>query len=174
VAEGSPEAEGSPVAEGATPVGDSSPAIGSLSPEESTTPSPVRDVTPTVNTQAANDSSGSINDNNWLFSQQADNYTLQLASFDDPFKVDEFLSRSKFVDNPELHRFTATSKGITWTYFLYGSYSDRKAANQAQKDIKQKLAWVRTFGRLQQNRCLSWKTKLPTPPELNQYCLNKQ
>ena len=110
-------------------------------------------------------------DNQWLFSQTPSNYTLQLASFDDPEKVAEFLSRAKFKNNPELHRFVSGGTQIKWTYFLYGSYSEKDAAEIVKKNIKQKLAWVRTFGRLQQNRCVAWKTQLPTPKQLNQYCL---
>jgi septal ring-binding cell division protein DamX len=110
------------------------------------------------------------NDNAWLFSQLPANYTLQLASFDDADKVIEFLSRAKFKNNPELHRFVSGGTNIKWTYFLYGSYAEKNIAEAAKKSIKQKLAWVRSFGRLQQNRCVAWKTQLPTPKELNQYC----
>lgn len=111
-----------------------------------------------------------INDNAWMFSQPIGNYTLQLASFDDPEKVNEFESRAKFINNPELHRFTAKGKDIVWTYFLYGSFPDRASAEAAKLAINQKRAWIRTFERLQQNRCVAWKTQFPTPPELNQYC----
>ena len=111
------------------------------------------------------------NDNQWLFRQSPSSYTLQLASFDDLEKVAEFIRRAKFQDNPELHRFVSGGTNIKWTYFLYGSYPEKDMAEAAKNSIKQKLAWVRTFGRLQQNRCVAWKTQLPTPKELNQYCL---
>jgi hypothetical protein len=111
-----------------------------------------------------------VNDNAWLFSQPADGYTLQLASFDDPAKIAEFRSRPKFIDNPFLHQFTSSSKNVEWTYFLYGEYGSSETAKQARMKIKQDLAWVRSFGKLQQNRCLAWKKQLPTPKELNKYC----
>lgn len=111
-----------------------------------------------------------VNDNAWLFSQAKESYTLQLASFDEQQKVNEFLTNNDFSDDSQLHRFTSSSKDITWTYFLYGSFSNRQDAEITQQEIKQNRAWIRSFGRLQENRCLSWKTKLPTPPELNQYC----
>ena len=104
-----------------------------------------------------------INDNQWLFRQPPNAYTLQLASFDETEKIVEFESRAKFINNPELHRFTAKGKGIEWTYYLYGSYSSTELAQLAKIDIDQKLAWIRNFGRLQQNRCVAWKTQLPTP-----------
>ena len=109
-------------------------------------------------------------DNAWLFSQGKDSYTLQLASFDDEQLVNEFLSNSKLRDDVNLHRFTAASKEITWTYFLYGSYDSKSEAEKVQKSIEQNRAWVRRIGQLQENRCLSWKTKVPAPSELNQYC----
>jgi len=114
---------------------------------------------------------GQLNNNNdWLFSQAADSYTLQLASFDDQSKISEFASRKKFLNNPNLYSFTSTSQDIEWTYFLYGAYSSSESAKQARSEIKQKLAWVRSFGKLQQNRCVSWKKQIPTPKELNKYC----
>ena len=112
----------------------------------------------------------SINDNDWLFSQPVNGYTLQLASFDDRAKVAEFSSRKKFINNPDLHSFTSRSKDVIWTYFLYGSYSSTESAKQARIDINQKLAWVRSFGKLQQNRCVAWKKQIPAPKELNKYC----
>ncbi len=111
-----------------------------------------------------------VSDDQWLFSQPADGYTLQLASFDDPQKVAMFTSRKKFLDNPELHSFTSTSRDINWTYFLYGEFSSKESAIKTRTEIDQKKAWIRSFGKLQQNRCLAWKKQIPTPKELNKYC----
>lgn len=108
--------------------------------------------------------------NDWLFNQPASNYTLQLASFDDPQTVAAFVARKEFVNNPDLHRFTAASKKMQWTYFLYGSYADRASALDGRDKIDQKRAWVRSFDKLQQNRCLAWKKQIPTPKLLNKYC----
>lgn len=109
-------------------------------------------------------------DNDWLFSQPPTNFTLQLVSFDDPDKVVAFQARDKFKNNPDLHLFTSTSKDINWTYFLYGSYQEYDQAKVARKKIKQNKAWIRNFEKIQQNRCLAWKKKIPTPKELNKYC----
>jgi len=114
-----------------------------------------------------------INDNEWLFSQPSDNYTLQLASFNEPEKIAEFVARDKFINNPDLHRFTSKGKNdVVWTYFLYGQYTDTELAKAARTEIKQKRAWIRNFGKLQQNRCVAWKRQLPPPKELNMYCVN--
>lgn len=110
------------------------------------------------------------NENDWLFNQPTESYTLQLASFDDPQKTATFESHDKFRNNANLRRFTATSKNIEWTYFLYGAYTDKELAKVAQDEIGQKRAWIRSFGTLQQNRCLAWKKQIPTPKTLNKYC----
>lgn len=111
------------------------------------------------------------NDNHWLFAQAVESYTLQLASFDDEKKVNAFLERQNQIDNDQLHRFTATSNGINWTYFLYGNYSTTEAADKARKKINLPKAWIRNFKHLTQNRCISWKKQLPPPKELKRYCL---
>lgn len=118
----------------------------------------------------ANAASDSVNDNAWLFSQPVNGYTLQLASFDDPVKIAAFMNRPKFANNPDLHRFTSESKDIVWTYFLYGEFNSSESAKVKRDEIKQKLAWVRSFGKLQQSRCLAWKKQIPTPKELNKFC----
>jgi len=127
-----------------------------------------------INTSTSNvvsaETAKRFNDNDWLFSQTSDNYTLQLASFDDPAKVAEFRSRKKFANNLKLHEFTSSSKGKKWTYFAYGSYPNSDEAKQAREQIGQKLAWIRSFGKLQQNRCIAWKKQIPAPKELNKYC----
>jgi len=110
-------------------------------------------------------------DNEWLFEQPSDHYTLQLASFDDQAKVTQFLLRKEFKNNSDLRRFTSNGKGIEWTYFLYGSYAGKSEAESSRDDIGQKRAWVRSFGKLQQNRCVAWKKQIPTPRSLNQYCI---
>lgn len=111
-----------------------------------------------------------VNDNIWLFSQPADGYTLQLVSFDQAEKVAAFKARKKFRNNRDLHTFTSKSKGVQWTYFLYGAFESIEVAKQNRVKIGQDLAWVRSFGKLQQNRCLAWKKQIPTSRDLNKYC----
>jgi len=114
---------------------------------------------------------GSSNDNEWLFTQPSDNFTLQLASFGTAEAVTEFVSRSAFIDNPDLHQFVSINDNTNdWTYFLYGSYTTREQATAGKEAIGQKNAWIRQFKQLRQNRCVTWKQQLPPPKELNKYC----
>lgn len=110
-------------------------------------------------------------DNEWLFNQPSEHYTLQLASFDDSQTVEQFISRKEFKNNPQLRRFTSNRNDIQWTYFLYGSYKAKSQAESSREQIGQKRAWVRSFGNLQENRCVAWKKQIPTPKTLNQYCI---
>jgi len=112
----------------------------------------------------------SVNDEKWLFSQPADSYTLQLASFESAERVAAFKARKDLGDSQELHSFNSIGKDRQWTFFLYGAFESTEAASQARIEIDQKQAWVRSFGRLQQTRCLEWKTQIPTPKELNRHC----
>lgn len=116
-----------------------------------------------------------VDDNRWLFSQPEDNYTLQLASFDDPKKVTEFLAQPKFIKNPSLFQFTSStadpSQPTSWTYFLFGSFDNNRQAQAAREEISKNTAWVRSFKRLQENRCLAWKKQVPAPSELNEFCI---
>lgn len=114
----------------------------------------------------------SINDNEWLYKQKKRSYTLQLASFDDPKLVTQFIDKLPFKDSDDLRLYTTFNEdGKEWTYILYGSLGDESLAKETRVNIKQKQAWIRRFGVLQQNRCLAWKRELPAPKELNQYCL---
>ncbi|GAA6138013.1 hypothetical protein NBRC116583_17600 [Arenicella sp. 4NH20-0111] len=111
------------------------------------------------------------NDNDWLFGQNATQYTLQLASFSDPLLLTRYVNTLSFKDSKDLRLFTARNdEGVNWTYVLYGTYPDDETAKDARRDLNQKRAWVRRFGILQQNRCLGWKKELPAPKQLNEFC----
>ena len=108
----------------------------------------------------------------WLFSQQPLHFTIQLASFDEPAGVVAFLDRLSFSSDPRLHQLEAISRGRFWTYFVYGSFSDKATAEATKASIKQNQGLVRIFGKLQKSRCLSWYLSDAQTPELSQYCTN--
>jgi len=127
-----------------------------------------------ANTQGSDTATQKKNDlsvNEWLFAQDINSYTLQLASFNNPDETAAYETRHTFIDDPQLQRLSSISSGTQWTYFLYGSYDSKEKAEVAKVDLKQNRAWIRTFGRLQENRCLSWKQQIPAPSELNKYCV---
>ena len=108
--------------------------------------------------------------NEWLFKQAPGAYTLQLATFSVEDNATRFLEERNINTDPNLRAFA--SKKNNWTYYLYGSYASRSDARKAKQGLKLPKAWVRTFEELQQNRCVTWKTQLPTPEELTTYCVN--
>lgn len=131
---------------------------------------PVVDIPIIAKPLSSNGEGISSDDNVWLFSQAADSYTLQLASFDNIVKEQEFLTNTKRIKRSKLHKFIVEGDDVNWTYLLYGSYSTIKKAEKAKSKIKLKLAWPRTFGKIQQNRCLAWSKIKPITNEYREYC----
>lgn len=128
--------------------------------------------TQTQEQNALNAFANKIDNNKWLFGQDKAHYALQLASFSSPESTKRFMESLPFKDSADLRLFTTTSnEGVKWTYILYGNYEDDNLAKNARLELKQKRAWVRRFGVLQQKRCISWKKELPAPKELNEYCI---
>ena len=110
-------------------------------------------------------------DDEWLFAQNADHYTLQLASLNNPTSASRFLEKSGLENNNNVRQFVTRKADKTWTYFLYSAYRDKNSAKQAIKDIQLKNdLWIRNIGKIQQNRCVTWKKQLPPPQELNTFC----
>ena len=81
-------------------------------------------------------------DNEWLFSAPDNAFTLQLGSFDEPAKVAAFLSSIDFKNDAELKQFTSRAQSASWTYFLYGVYDTKAAAEIAKSRLNQPNAWV--------------------------------
>lgn len=114
----------------------------------------------------------SIDDNQWLFSQNQDHYTLQLASFNDITSVNQFLNSLSFKDSDNLRLYNSISGDeVRWTYITYGTYLNKDRAKKESQRLGQRRAWIRRLGILQEKRCLAWKKQVPAPSELNQFCI---
>lgn len=109
--------------------------------------------------------------NAWLFSQSPGDFTLQLASFSINGDASQSLNDSDIHSDPNLRAFKSSQDDNNLTYYLYGSFTNKRVARKAKKGLNLSKAWVRSFEELQQNRCVTWKTQLPTPPELSTYCI---
>jgi len=123
---------------------------------------------------AASNNGQTLNDsdsNEWLFNQSPEGYTLQLATFSEKDNATRFLEDRNINADPNLRAFASQQDSNNWIYYLYGSYLSQSEAKKAKKGLKLPKAWVRTFEELQQNRCVTWKTQLPTPQELKTYCV---
>ncbi len=127
----------------------------------------------------SNDSNNSDNDVNpipinnlsqhddWIFSQPPNNYTIQLASFNDPNARDLFLQRNSLQGNNQLK--TIRSADNQWTYVLLGTYPNGNAASQEAVGISTNLEpWIRSFSSIQRNRCA--QLKVATPDQHAKHC----
>ncbi|MEO0367318.1 MAG: SH3 domain-containing protein [Pseudomonadota bacterium] len=124
-----------------------------------------------VNTSFGTNDPSSLNDHNaWLFSKPPTHYTIQLASFDEDYKVVDFLDQVQFAEDSELHQFSSLRNDTEWVFFLYGGYSTLAKANKDKARIKQPKGWIRAFGKIQQNRCSMWSDSSRWTAEYNRYC----
>lgn len=114
----------------------------------------------------------SRNDNDWLFALPNDHYTIQLASLSDDEALKKYLSNYKLNNDDNVKQFISNRNGIEWKYLLYGSYASRAEAETAKQQKKFKNSWIRNVQKIRKNRCVAWKTTLPTPKELKTYCQN--
>jgi len=144
-------------------------SLRAASPKTNTSPSD--SISPKVTSTSTTEITDNINNNEWLFSQSPEDYTLQLASFNAKSNATKFLENRKLDADPNLRSFASSRDDLNLIYYLYGSYTGKSDAKKAKKGLKLPKAWVRSFGQLQQNRCVTWKTQLPTPQELKTYCL---
>ena len=112
------------------------------------------------------------NDNGWLFSLPNEHYTIQLASLSDDEALKKYLNNYKLNNDDNVKQFISNRNGIEWKYLLYGSYASRAEAETVKQQKKFKNAWIRNVQKIRKNRCVAWKTTLPTPKELKTYCQN--
>jgi uncharacterized protein YgiM (DUF1202 family) len=120
--------------------------------------------------QAASKPDSRYSDNEWLFQQKPNDYTLQLGSFVGDTQTGNFLSSIDFSQSSNLHQLGSKIDNIQRTVFVYGAYKNRKLATDTKLKINQKQAWVRAVGGLQKNRCKQWQEQRPAPEEHQRYC----
>jgi len=110
------------------------------------------------------------NDNDWLFGLPDNSFTIQLASFSADSELNKFLKNQSLVNDPAVKQFISNRNDIEWKYLLYGNYSERDLAERVKSEKRFKNAWIRNVNQIRKNRCVAWKTILPTPTELKTYC----
>ncbi len=89
---------------------------------------------------------------NWLFAQPANFYTLQLISAPSLKVVNKFMNSIRLDDAKLLQ---TRIDGRLWWYLLYGSYPniDAARAGVSTLGLGQSDVWIRRFGAVQVNRC---------------------
>ncbi|CAK0767322.1 DamX protein [Gammaproteobacteria bacterium] len=147
-----PDSSGAPSPAPVTTLPTSNPVATSTSPPQNpSVPSP-QTVTPATPTSPpANKGSTNFPAEQWLRSQRANHYTLQLMSGNNETDLQEFLRRW------ELHGEIAIAhtrrQGRDWYSLLYGVYLDYRRAQEAAKQLPTGIPkpWIRTMGSVQKD-----------------------
>lgn len=146
------------------------PAIAEVTTE--TPPTQVQPASPpkTNNSSESYAFKNARNDNSWLFGLKENTFTIQLASFSTDAELNQFLNDNSLVNDAAVKQFISNRNGIEWKYLLYGNYSSADVAEIIKSKKKFKKAWTRNVNKIRKNRCVAWKTIIPSPPELKTYC----
>ncbi|MEE9446752.1 MAG: TolC family outer membrane protein [Arenicellales bacterium] len=88
----------------------------------------------------------------WLFKQNPDEYTIQVASLDSIDEVNAFVRQHKLSD---AYFFTSTVEGRPkYRMIVSGAYTSRRAALEAAKQLGLPTTpWVRKIAKVQHDRC---------------------
>ena len=119
--------------------------------EPAPAPAPEPEPTPEPAAEPEQATTGGARGTDWIQSQAAERFTLQLFGVSSQSRVDEFMARQS---NPEnFASFQVSRDGNPWFVVLYGSYADRAAAEAASRrlpgTVGQVDPWIRNFGSVQ-------------------------
>lgn len=112
-------------------------------------------------------------DDEWLFTSDPEQFTILLGNYDNSKELTRFYQESKLLDHNKAHLLLASRGNIEWKYVLYGKFPDTKEAVTAARVNGFKQAFIAKIGDIQEQRCSSWKTTIPSPKSLDKYCLNE-
>lgn len=107
---------------------------------------PLSDTTTTTRT-----STGEVRNSDWLASQQANRYTIQLRAQRDRADLLKFARESEL--GPDAAIFSFLRDGETWHALLYSDFDSAEEAELAARTLLPKLRqnqpWIRQFGEIQ-------------------------
>ena len=112
-------------------------------------------------------------DDEWLFLSNPERFTLLLSSFDNNSNLTQFIRQAKLTNNDDAHILLARRDNIEWKYALYGNFKTPEAAKQAIKQHGFQSVYIERIGNIQEQRCSTWKTTIPAPKNLPNFCLKK-
>lgn len=110
-------------------------------------------------------------DDDWLFNTPEQQYTLQLGSFDNQKDINTFLAKNKLEGHHSCRFLLSKRNAIEWKYILFGSFDTKQQAQAAATDNNLAYFRIEQIGNIQQQRCSAWKTTLPPPKKLANYCV---
>jgi DamX protein len=102
---------------------------------------------------AAKTAAGEIRRENWLLSQDAESYTIQIVGVSKEASMLDFIKKHQFLQQTEFAYYESTFRGKPWYQLLYGlypTYQDaRLAANQLPENIRRAEPWIRKISAVQ-------------------------
>ena len=112
-------------------------------------------------------------DDEWLFSSDPEQFTVLLGNYDNSEDLTEFAQENQLLKHKLAHLLLAKRGNIEWKYVLYGNFNNTEDAIQSIKNNGFKFAFIAKLGNIQEQRCSAWKTTIPSPKNLDKYCLKK-
>jgi hypothetical protein len=109
-------------------------------------------------------------DDTWLFAQQPGNFTIQLAKFQTPAGLTQYLAQNRLSGDSLLKQFTHTSIRHAQAYLLYGSYRTQMEALQKARELGTVNPWVRNISVVRANRCRRWNIQKIRDTPASRYC----
>ncbi|MDG2087939.1 MAG: hypothetical protein P8J68_04275 [Arenicellaceae bacterium] len=109
-------------------------------------------------------------DDTWLFAQQPGNFTIQLAKFQTPAGLTQYLVQNRLSGDSLLKQFTHTSIRHAQAYLLYGSYRTQIEALQKARELGTVNPWVRNISVVRANRCRRWNIQKIRDTPASRYC----
>ena len=112
-------------------------------------------------------------DDEWLFTADPNQYTIVLGNFESITSLNEFAMKKQLFDNDSTHFLIAKRQKIEWKYILFGNFDDTQSALDTANEHGFSHAYLVRIGNIQEQRCSAWKTTIPSPKKLDEYCLKK-
>ncbi len=112
-------------------------------------------------------------DDEWLFQSNPEQFTLLLSSFDNNSGLKQFANQVNLANNTDMHLLLAKRENIEWKYAVFGNFDSPEAAKQAIKQYSFQSVYIERIGNIQEQRCSAWKTTIPAPKKLPNFCLKK-
>ena len=112
-------------------------------------------------------------DDEWLFKSNPQQFTLLLGNYDNSEDLAIFAKKEQILKNDQAHLLLAKRGNIEWKYVLYGNFDNQQLAIDVVKNKGLNHVYITRVGNIQEQRCSAWKTTIPSPKKLAEFCLKK-
>ncbi len=162
-----PEQEGPAALEPPTAVAQKTDSQPKIAPPPAAKPTPKTDSQPTTARQPAlkpaprtpgpvtpKAAARQIHREQWLLSQDAESYTIQIIGVSNEKSMLDFINKNKLLKQNEIAYYESTFNGKPWYQALFGLYptkqAARRAADKLPENIRRVGPWIRRLSAVQQ------------------------